>query len=918
MTNSTLKQFLTLIFFLFSSMYAVGQNMNIQGNVVDTAGQLPLQNAVVTLVRIKDSVLLAFTYSDSKGHFLINHVPIDTFSLRISYPKCDESVYFIFADSSNFEFNLQRVVLKPESNVLDEVVIYANKSPIYFRGDTLVYIADSFKVASNAVVEDLLKKLPGIEVESNGKIRVQGRVVDKVLVDGDEFFGSDASIATKNLDAKGVETVEVFEESDKNSLESEEKIQVMNLKMKEEAKKGYFGRLSAASDFQNYYQGECLARKFNQDQKISIYSLVSNTPRTGFNWQEEDEYGIDLRNVTYDEDGGSSWINYTLLGIPQNLKTGFYFSDRYGSQKQTQIRMNYGYSDSQVKSNKRSSAQYFVSDSSYYINNSENSSDRTALNKFSFSVETKLDSLTKITLEPSLSLVESKGSAFSQNQFLNEENFLNRTNTILTEKDGNELNFVNKLALDRNFRKVNRVFKLNYISNYKTNSSVGSLKSSNIYASSFSYTDALDQEKLEEGIHATQNVKLEFKEPLSSKTTFSSSYYFGFNKIELDRLTFNPDLNVVYNLLDSTFSMRTETKRLQHKVGLSILHVWKKFQLGYGVQGRILEAQNINFLLGSAYRQSFFNLLPEANVQYKPSMSKIFRLNYRTESELPRIDQIQAVRDNSNPNNIIIGNSSLESSYKHSFKFMSNIFNGIAGRYMYIYAISSFDQRGFGDSIVNSIEQMGQIVTKTVHVYGNYNGSIFLSGSLNLYKNVIRMLPSLNFRMSKTKNYLNGELNINYYKTFGFKPSVDLIFDSLTVKFSGGIDYTLPSSTLGIGLNKPFYTSVFTSEIRYQLKYGFSIETNAELTMNAKRSDGYNLNYLIWNLSFTKNFFKQENLILSASGNDLLNQNTMANRSVMRNVIVDYQTQVISRYFLLKLTYKFKNKLKISEEDESF
>jgi hypothetical protein len=918
MTNTSLKKIAYFLLFFFFSFSSYGQKMNIQGNVMDTTGKIPMHNAVVTLVRIKDSVLLGYTYTNQEGYFKINHLEIDTFSLRISYPKCDESVYFIFADSSNYEFNLQRVVLKPESNEIDEVVIYANKSPIYYRGDTLVYVADSFKVAQNAVVEDLLKKLPGIQVETDGEIRVQGRVVDKVLVDGDEFFGSDASVATKNLDAKGVETVEVYEEEDKASLESNDKIQVMNLKMKEEAKKGYFGNLSTASDFQNYYQGECLARKFNNDLKVSVYALASNTPRTGFNWQEEDEYGIDLRNVTYDEDGNKSWTTYNIEGIPQNLKSGFYFSDRYGSRKQTKLRMNYGYSDSRVNSYNRSSSQYFISDSSYFVNKLENNSNRGTLNKLGFFVESKLDSLTKLTIEPSLSITNSKKSSTNQSDFFNEGLELNRENNIVSSSDGDNLNFLNTLILERSFKKNNRSFKLNSVSNYQTGNSLGILKSTNVFTDPSVLNEAVDQEKKDKNTNSTQNIKVEFNEPISEKTTFSSSYYFGYNKVEYDRLSFNQNSNLAYDLLDTVFSMSTVTSRLQHKIGVSLFHSFKKIKFRYGVQGRTIDADNINSLLSTNFTQSYLSLFPEANIQFKPVMSKSFRLNYSTNSDLPGVNQLQSARDNSNPNNIVIGNPDLKPSYLHNFRGQMNVFNGMSGRYVYVSAFGTYFQRSFADSITNNLDQLGQIESKTVNVQGNFNTGVYIGSSMKIVKDFFKISPFLNYNFSKIKSYINGDLNNNLNNSFGIKNAFNFSFDSLSMSFSAGLDCTIPSSSLGIGLNKPFYTSTYSSNIQYQMKHGFRIESNAELTMNAKRSDGYNLNYLIWNISFSKNFLKDESLILSVIGNDIFNQNTVARRVVMQNVIIDNQTQIISRYFLLKLTYKFKNKLEINEEDESF
>ena len=231
--------YFTLFILLNSSIS--GQNMSIFGNVLDTLNNTPKKNTVVMLVRLSDSVMIDFKRTDDNGGFYFN-VPIDTVEIIISHHKNDDKIIFFFPSKDRLSLNLNNTILPEKSEMMNEVTIYAYKDPVFFRGDTLVFLADSFKTKANAVVEDLLKKLPGVEVDKNGIITSQGREVNKVLVDGDEFFGSDPTIATKNLGAKSIESVEIYEEENTDSDETaDETIQVMDLRLKEDAKKGYFG-----------------------------------------------------------------------------------------------------------------------------------------------------------------------------------------------------------------------------------------------------------------------------------------------------------------------------------------------------------------------------------------------------------------------------------------------------------------------------------------------------------------------------------------------------------------------------------------------------------------------------------------------------------------------------------------------------
>ena len=243
-----------LFIVLILPLFFKAQNMSIYGSVTDTLNNKAKENAVVMVIRLSDSVMLDFKRTDKRGAFFFD-LPMDTVEIIMSHHKNDDKIIFFFPSTNRLSLDLSNTVLPEKSELMNEVTIYAYKDPVFFRGDTLVFLADSFKTKENAVVEDLLKKLPGVEVDKNGSITSQGREVNKVLVDGDEFFGSDPTIATKNLGAKSIESVEIYEEENTDSDETaDETIQVMDLRLKENAKNGYFGRVSGASDFDKFYE----------------------------------------------------------------------------------------------------------------------------------------------------------------------------------------------------------------------------------------------------------------------------------------------------------------------------------------------------------------------------------------------------------------------------------------------------------------------------------------------------------------------------------------------------------------------------------------------------------------------------------------------------------------------------------------
>ena len=433
------KKIVFLLFFLSTSFFGFSQKMNIKGIVFDSSGVKMLNNVSVLSVRIKDSLLLGATRTKFDGAFEFANFPIDTFSLIIEHPEYEAKTYYIIGHKGNLEINIPRIQLNSVTKNLAEVVVFANKNPIFYRGDTLVYVADSFKVGENAVVEDLLKKLPGIKVNEDGTLTSQGKDISQVLVDGEEFFGSDPTIATRNLGAKSISSVQVYEKNDENARVGEDqKIQVLDLKLKDGAKKGYFGKMSGASDFASFnknafYESELLFNKFNNKQKISVFFLSSNTPKSNFGFRDMNKFGLENeRNAS-----GMSMFNQgnqaNTSGIPQTLKAGIYYSDKIG--KTGKIGFNYSYSESNLIANSNSSSQYFLADTSYFLKDSIRNTTKNQGHRLNLSYSVNLDSLTFIEFKPNLSVDFANSDDNNTTRFLGETNIKSLETIIKNTND---------------------------------------------------------------------------------------------------------------------------------------------------------------------------------------------------------------------------------------------------------------------------------------------------------------------------------------------------------------------------------------------------------------------------------------------------------------------------------------------------
>lgn len=901
--------------FIFS-FNAFSQKMSIGGNVRDTISKTPLSTAVVMAVRLKDSILIGHTRTDAKGFFALK-IPVDTVQIIISHPKFGDQSYYVFGSSTNNSFDFGKIVLPSKSHSLNEIVIYAYKDPVYYKGDTLIYAADSFKVKPNATVEDLLKKLPGIKVDAQGKISAQGKKVDQVLVDGDEFFGSDPTMATQNLNATAIESVQVYEKKNEEaSDEGEETIQVMNLKLKEDAKKGYFGKASGASDFQKFYEGELLANNFKNKQKISVFALGSNTPRSSIGWGDMYKYG--LRNesdIQMDEDDEYRWWRSRddeNLGIPATQKIGIYYTDKISSK--TKLNFNYTYNNKQLTAKTETSSQYFLTDTSYITDNKSNSSIQNESHSLNFGIVQSLDSLTELIILPKLNFNSSTVNRNEITDFISSADMLTRRTLIINKNNaqGYDLNTIARIT--RKFKKTDRLLVTTYNFILNNNSSVGTLFSDNTYYDdSFIADDSINQQKNNSGNSKTNNAIVTYTEPISKKIKLEFAYDFNYNKGLQNKEALNY-ANGEYTVQDTLFTNKFKNTRMINRLGAKFIYEVKKQRFIIGSRLRQVSIINNNLITQQSITQNVNNVLPFLKYLYKFSDNTRINFNYFTNSSQPGIDQLQPIQDNTNPNQIKKGNSNLLPTFKQNFILFFSTYKVITGQYYGTRLTYLTTNNAFTNAI--EYDSIGRTITMPVNTNDNYSSNCGLWGGFPFFSKKLQLEPNMSFNYNSYTNFINNQKNNT--KTTSVNSGLDIIIqlDTLEFRISYDYNYNSPASTLNTAGNKPYTSQKMNASLLLRLPVKFILETNAEYIVNSQRSQGYNINYFLWNASLGKTFLKNENLIVSIDAIDILNQNINTSRVIQDNVITDNKTNIISRYILLKAVFKFNsNKTKGNEDD---
>ena len=908
---------LFLLLFVLCSLFGNAQKMNVAGNVQDTAAKIPLRYAVIMAVKLKDSIMVAYTRSDENGLFKLKEIPVDTYQVIISHPQFAEQSFYLFGSASNATFDFGKIILPPKSHSLNEVVIYAFKDPVYYKGDTLIYSADSFKVKPNATVEDLLKHLPGVQVDGKGKIKVQGKEVDKVLVDGDEFFGSDPTMATKNLNAKSVESVEVYDKKSETPSENggDDVQKIMNLKLKDDAKKGYFGKTSGATDFNKFYEGSVMLNKFTSSKKVSVFGLTSNTPKSSLGWSDMNKYGLNNEQTLVESDEGYFYYSDggPKIGLPQTLKTGVYYTDKMS--KKTKLLFNYSYGKDELLAKTQTKSQYFLSDSNYTTNNSTENFQRDESHGLNFTFTHQIDSLTELEIKPKIKGVFNHVISNSGTEFLSNTNNLTRRTDVKNTLDGKAIDINTNVRIDRHFMKKGRELEFTYNNIYNDRQNAEILKS---YTTSFISaalpSDSIDQQKTSSNTARSHVASLVFTEPVTKKIKLEFSYSYLFNLGVQDKKAYqfyNGDYSVKDNLLTNNF----ENTRNTNKVGAKFIYEIKKQRVTVGAVGRQIAVSNVNLLNDQKITQVINNVLPYFNYSYNAKDNMRLAFRYSTDSKQPTIDQLQPVPDNSNPNQLRVGNPNLLPTFVNRYSLTFNQWAGISGRGFWMSAGFATTNNDLSNSIV--YDKLGRTITQTVNVDGNYNGNAYLDVDIPLFSKVLRLNPNVGFNLSNTSNYIDGQKNLTKLSRESAGLRFTIKVKEITIEGSANYGYSNPVSSLNKQSNLPFSSQNYNLSINLPFKKRLVFESNADFAVNSRRADGFNINYLIWNASIERNFLKNENLAVAVVATDVLNQNINATRAVHDNVITDSKTNLIGRYILLRVVFKF-NSTKTKDDDSNY
>lgn len=894
--------------------FSQSQKGELKGILLDAETKEALPYAAVAVYTASDTAMVTFRMSDEKGVFRVPGLPTGR-ELRAVITMMSFKVYrkeFILSADQPV-LDLGELKMEPSSELLSEVLVVAETPPVLVRNDTLEFNAASFKTLPTALVEDLLKKLPGVTVDAAGNISVNGKAVHKILVDGKEFFGSDPTIASRNLPADVIEKVQVMNDPEvvrrDPYLPENEIPQVVNLTFKKGVKKGLFGKVYGGIGTDNRYEGGGLINTFRDTTQLSLLGYSNNLNRPGFGMGDMRKIGgFDRSGTNSVAMSGSGYelngVSFGGMGegVQQSSGGGANFNTVTKNGIKLNLQYFYGGIDEEVR--QHVDARQSLGRDTLITRRSRDQNIRSHKHQIGGKLEWKLDSLTDFYFRPSILL----GQSTARQKELT--NTYRNTGRMINEGDNNERSeggtdsFAGTYSLSRLFAKKGRVFSLFGTYEYGTTLQDRYNLALNRFFEPQPQTAELNQLRNEGRDNLGVRNTLAYIEPLSKDLgaviRLNSHYFKEDNAVST--YAYEPENND-YDVLLDDFSTLFDRKGWRNYVTTGLN--WKKGKLTIEPA---VEFMSLNiktaFREGKPILQDYLYAFPSLRVRWKE-----LNLSYSSALREPGAADIQPVVDNSNPLFIRYGDPALAPTVSHTFNlnFYKYDFNKSLNYNLFAYGSINRDditrERTIGSDGVQTsrpvntdgnwqVNGMARVSKEFKHdsgrrfslgasAGGGYRKMLIILNGVRSYGQIVNFNPSVNAGIN-----LNDKLE--FYQTLRLSTNrsryEEDVFDSYNTLFRSA-----------------------TSRLVLRVPKRVVWEAYLEQWHTSDAVPGLQDSYSRLTAAVTFLFLKDDRAQLKLSVFDLLDQNISANRFIRENMIEDVRTTALTRYGMVTFIYDIRN-----------
>ncbi len=901
-----------LLSLLFIAAFSVrAQKFEITGKILDADDGTPLESATIYVQKVTDSSLVTYTISEKSGNFtLIGSTTDEKLNLFVSYNGYQPFRRQIDIKNKS-DFVLGDVKLNVADNSLGEITLTGDRPPVVVKQDTLEFNAASFNTRQDANLEELMKKLPGVEVDTQGNITVNGKPVSRILVNGKEFFGNDPKIATKNLPKEIIDKIQVTDTKTKSEeftgKAGNPDDKTINITIQKDKNKGYFARATAGGGTNDRYELSGIGNYFKDKLRVSVLASSNNINSSGFSFDEVfDMMGRNARSISFNSNGsfGINGNNFGANdGITKAETAGINFVDGWG--KKVDVTADYFYGRNNTDTRTEIKRENILPNARFYYNSNSSSNLINDSNRANVRVEITPDTLTRISIAPQFNTNSGNSHRYKSAESLNEAGeTINSTTTSDNEKLVSK-NFSNRLDAIRKFGSRGAYLELNFDNTNKSQANDDYFYSESQLATNTTIQDQYineDQSNDEYTLGVTQRFVLR------EKLFLDASYDFTTTSSRNSRLVYDKDPNGgMYTTLNNELSNDFRVRSQKNIPNVGINYEGESWRIGSEIGLLNTTLKNDNLLNDISFNNTYNNLFLRADVRYSIERSKSVFLSYRSDAGIPDIQQLQPVEIRTDPLNIIIGNPDLRPTYSQTFRGGYRNFDFASHSGFFSYGSVTFTN----DNVV-PVTTVDQNLVRTT-TYTNVNGAVNSNLGLTYTKSLKKEEREFRYRLG---------MNANYDKNIGFTNGV--LYNAKRFTASPGISFSWAK------------TDVFSIDPGYQLTYNsvnydinpdrnenfinhrISLETTTYWPKNVVWGNDISYNYygnvspgfdntsLLWNMSLGYQFLK-DNATLKVKVYDLLDQNVSTRRTVGDDYIQDTNSLILKRYVMLSFTYKIKN-----------
>lgn len=884
---------------------AFAQNQTIEGEIIDKDA-ISLPSATVALLNPTDSTLLHFGISNMQGVFEIAKVPAGEYLMQVAYMGY-QTFYQTLKVPLTDGGNLGSIVLKPVSFDLDAVAVVAERIPIQIKQDTVEFNAAAFKTKPDAVAEDLLKKLPGVEVDRAGNIKAMGENVNRVLVDGKEFFSNDPKVATKNLPAESINTVQVYDkksdEAELLGIDDSEYDKTINFVLKDDMKQAIFGDVKGGGDANNYYQGNAKVYRFTDKHQFALLGMLNNVNRVGFSFQDYLAFNGGLRNLM----GSGGKITLTAdesipvdFGQPVNGNItsgagGVNYS--YEFAKNNRFNVSYMGNGTAKELFETSNSRNFTSSSSFEQNSTSNGNNKNLNHLFNIGWRNKASKKTHFMLNGLVTLLGNSSKSNSNTESYTNGNFINSLNN-LTNSKSNQLNssVEGSWLLKGNERW--RMLKVNASARY--NQTIRESEWSNLtnfVSTPLPLSESQYNNNSNSGLNMSMGVTSLAK--IGNNLYLEPSVNFGLNNQRLVREQGN---NVAPIGIIDTLSPTINSYYNWAKPKLMLKKFSKKQKFNFGVEVEM--ANNYNTLNGAPnVEMNVLEFLPEAYWEYEYKTGRRIAAGYQTSTGMPQISNLQPIISTENPLAVYFGNRNLKHEYRHNLFASWFLFDQFSFTSLFVNMDGGYTQNSIGSSIEIGDDLLQKI--KFINVPTEYNASVGFDFSTPIRMLGIKISLGGRERWNGATSFVNNQENSNN----NLRHTLRLKFDNRRkekwdIEVGGEVNLSDSRYSIQSQLNRKYFSYTSFGEVRYTPSKSWHFRVTADITSYNAQGFGETITVPLLGAEVSYYFMANKRAMLTLEGSDLLNRNTGVSRTGELNYLREVRSNTIGRFIMLSFKYK--------------